>query len=105
MSKLLSTVQKGGELVRNYIERFHNLSLLCPAGMPLSMLIQTCRPNFCDKVEVRMGAVKAHTWKELVEQAGIADKLAKKFESPLPKAGGESTTKAMTLLNLLIHQH
>ena len=33
-----------------------------------------------DQVEVRMGAVKAHTWKELVEQAKIAEKSAKKFE-------------------------
>ena len=30
MDKLLSTVQKGGESVRKYIERFHNLSLMCP---------------------------------------------------------------------------
>ena len=28
-----------------------------------------------------MEAVKAHTWKELVEQAEIAEKSAKKFES------------------------
>jgi len=27
-----------------------------------------------------MGAVKAHTWKELVEQAEIAEKSAKKFK-------------------------
>jgi len=50
-----------------------------------------------------MGAVKAHTWKELIEQAEIAEKSAKKFETP--KAGGESTAKVMTRLNLLIHQH
>jgi len=40
--------------------------------MPLPMLLQTCKHNFLDQVEVRMGAVKAHTWKELVEQAEIA---------------------------------
>ena len=39
MDKLLSTVQKGGEFVRKYIERFHNLSLMCHAGMPLPMLL------------------------------------------------------------------
>jgi len=39
IDKLLSTVQKGGELAREYIERFHNLSLMCPAGMPLPMLL------------------------------------------------------------------
>ena len=32
-----------------------------------------------------MGAVKAHTWKELVEQTEIAEKSAKKFESSIPK--------------------
>jgi len=82
MDKLLSTVRKGEESVRDYIERF----LLCPAGMPLPMLLQTCRHNFSDKVQVRMGAVKAHTWKELVEQAEIAEKLAKKFEPSVPKS-------------------
>jgi len=38
MDKLLSTVQKKGESVHDYIERFRNLSLMCPAGMPLPML-------------------------------------------------------------------
>jgi len=32
-----------------------------------------------------MGAVKAHTWKELVEQAEIAEKSAKKFKPSTPK--------------------
>ena len=81
----LSTVQKKGESVRDYIERFRNLSLMCPAGMPLPMLLQTCRHNFLDQVEVRVGAVKAHTWKELVEQAEIAEKSAKKFEPSTPR--------------------
>jgi len=31
------------------------------------------------------GAVKAHTWKELVEQAEIAEKSAKKFEPSTPR--------------------
>ena len=84
---LLSAVQKGEETVRDYIEGFHNLSLMCPAGMPLPMLLQTCRYNFLDKVEVRMGAVKAHTWKELIEQTEIAEKSAKKFETPKSKWG------------------
>ena len=80
MDKLLSTVQKKRESVCDYIERFRNLSLTCSAGMPLLMLLQTCRHNFLDQVEIRMGAVKAHIWKELVEQAEIAEKSAKKFE-------------------------
>ena len=61
MGKLLSAVQEGGEFVRDCIERFYNLSLMCPAGMSLPMLFQTCKHNFLDQVEVRMGAVKAHT--------------------------------------------
>ena len=67
MDNLLSTVKKDRESVMDYIERFLNFSLLYPAGMPLLMLIQTCRHYFLNKVKVRMGAVKAHTWKELVE--------------------------------------
>jgi len=51
-----------------------------------------------------MGAVKAHIWKKLVEQAEIAEKSAKNLSPPLSKVGGESTTKAMTRLNLSIHQ-
>jgi len=61
MDKLFSGVQKEGESVREYIERFHNLSLMCPAGMLLHMLLQTCRHNFLDRIEARMGAIKAHT--------------------------------------------
>ena len=49
------------------------------------MLLQTCRHNFLDQVEIRMGTVKAHTWKELVEQAEIAEKSAKKFEPSTSK--------------------
>jgi len=40
-----------------------------------------------------MGAVKAHTWKELVEQAEIAKKSAKKFELSVPKNKWEVNTK------------
>jgi len=49
------------------------------------MLLQTYRHNFLDQVEIRMGAVKAHTWKELVKQAEIAEKSAKKFKPSIPK--------------------
>ena len=58
---------------------------MCPAGMPLPILLQTCRHNFLDQVEIHMGAVKAHNWKELVEQAEIAEKSAKKFKPSTPK--------------------
>ena len=40
-----------------------------------------------------MGAVKAHTWKELVEQAEIAKESAKKFEPSVPKSKWEVNTK------------
>jgi len=84
MDKFLSTVQRKGEYV-DYIERYRNLSLMCPARMPLPMLLQKCRHNFLDQVEIRMRAVTAHTCKELVEQVEIVEKLAKKFESSTPK--------------------
>ena len=58
---------------------------MCPVGMPLPMLLQTCRHNFLDQVELRMGAVKAHIWKELVEKAKITKKSDKKFEPSMPK--------------------
>jgi len=60
---------------------------MCPADMPLPMLLQTCRHNFSDKVKVRIGALKAHTWKELIEQAEIAEKSAKKFETSKSRWG------------------
>ena len=71
--------------MQEYIEKFNNLSLMCPTGMSLPMLLQTCRHNFINRVKVRMGAVKAHTWKNLVEQAEIVEKSAKKFEPSVPK--------------------
>ena len=57
------------------------------------MLLQTCMHNFLDQVEIRMGAVKAHTWKELVEQAEIAEKSAKKFEPSTPKGKWDMNNK------------
>jgi len=66
---------------------------MCPAGMPLPMLLQTCRYNFLDQVEIRMGAVKAHTWEELVVQAEIAEKSAKKFEPSIPKGKWDMNNK------------
>ena len=34
MDKILSTMQRKSESVHDYSERFRNLSLMCPAGMP-----------------------------------------------------------------------
>jgi len=67
------------------LQRFRNLSLMCTAGMSLPMLLQECQHNFLDRVEVRMGTVKAKTWKEFVEQAEIAEKSTKEFEPLVPK--------------------
>jgi len=100
MDKLLSMVQKGGESVREYTKRFCHFSFIYLAGMPLPILLQMCRHNFFDKVEVHMGAVKARTWKELVEQSKITKKLAKKFEPSVPKNKWGSTTKGVIPLNL-----
>ena len=58
LSKLLSTVQRKRESVRDYIERFRNLSLMFPAGIPLPMLLQTCRHNFLNQVEIHIGQSK-----------------------------------------------
>ena len=66
-----------------------------PAGMLSPMLLQTCQYNFLDRVKVRMGAIKAHTWKELVEQAEIAEKSVKKFEPSGPRISGGPTTQSM----------
>ena len=57
------------------------------------MLVQICQHNFLDKVKICIGAVKAHTWKELIEEAEIADKLAKKFEPSVPKNKSGVNTK------------
>jgi len=100
IDRFLSAVQKGGESLRYYIERFHKLSLLYPVGMPLPMLLQACRHNFLDKVKIRMGGVKAHTWKELVRQAKIAEKSTKKFESSTFR--WRANNKGHARLNLLI---
>ena len=37
IGKLLDTKQKPNEPIKDYIERFCNISLLCPTGMPLNM--------------------------------------------------------------------
>jgi len=54
------------------------------------MLLQTSQHNLLDRIEVRIGAVEAHTWKELVEQAEIAENSAKKFEPSVPQKQVES---------------
>src|ERR1700734_3077314 len=73
------------ESVKYFIERFRNLSLLCPTGMPISMLLQTCRHNLLNRVESRIGAVKAHTWKDMVEHAEQAEMSANRYDPPTPK--------------------
>jgi len=40
-----------------------------------------------------MGAIEAHTWKEFVQQAEIAEKSAKKFEPFMPMGKWEINNK------------
>jgi hypothetical protein len=85
LNKLLEAKQKSQEPVKDFIKRFRNLSLLFPVGMPLSMLLQKCRHNFQNKVEDRMVAVKAHTWKDLVEHVETTESSVNKRDPPTPK--------------------
>jgi len=85
LEKLFSTVQKGGESVRDNIEKFHNIFSYVPYRHAFAHVTPTCKRNFLDKIKVRMEVVKAHTWKEHVEQAKIAEKWAKNFEPSMPK--------------------
>ena len=85
MGKLLEAKQTEKEPIKDFIERFCNLSLLFPLGMPLSMLLQTCMHNFLHRIENLMGSVKAYSWKKLIEQAEIAEKLANREEPAIPK--------------------
>ena len=62
--------------------------------MPLLMLLQTCRHNFLDKVKIRIRAVKAHTWKELIEQAETTEKSAKILNPQYPRTNWGSTPRA-----------
>ena len=57
-----------------------------PSRDAVTHALTDVQAQFLDQVEVRMGVVKAHTWKELVKQAEIAEKSAKKFEPSTPKS-------------------
>ena len=81
--------------MREYIKRFLNLSLICPTGMPLPMLLHTYRHNFLDKVKIRMGAVKAHVWKDLVKQAEITKNRLRSLNPPYPRKNGGSTPRGV----------
>lgn len=61
--------------MKDFIKRFKNLSLGCPEEMPLSILLQTCKYNLRAEIEIYMGPVRAHTWKELQEQSEVIEKL------------------------------
>jgi len=47
-----------------------------------------------------MGAIKAHKWKELVEQAEIAEKSAKSLSPQCPRTSGGSATRSVMQSNL-----
>lgn len=67
MPILIEEKQKKGKSMKDFVERFKNFSLGCPKGMPLSMLLQSCRYNLCVDIETNAGMLHAHTWKELQE--------------------------------------
>lgn len=51
MSTLIEEKQRTREAVNNFVERFRNLSLRCPEGMPLSILLHTYIHNLGAKIE------------------------------------------------------
>lgn len=57
MPMLIEEKQRKEEAVKDFVERFRNLSLRCPERMPLSMLLQTCRHNLHTEIESNMGAI------------------------------------------------
>lgn len=79
MPTLIEEKQRKGEAVKDFIERLRNLFLRCPEGMPLSMLLQTCRCNLHAKIKSNMGVVRAHTGKKLQEQVKIIEKTISRF--------------------------
>jgi len=93
-------VQKGGESVWEYIERFHNLSLMCPEGLPLPMLLQICRHNFLDIVEVRKELSKSIPGKSLSRKQRKLRNQLKNLCPQCPRTSGESTIKGVMHPNL-----
>src|SRR3954463_2512234 len=93
MHTLLLTKQKGGELVKNFIERFRNSPWEARSGMTPETLVETCRHNFLTPILVQMGVVECKTWKQLQEHGQTAQKLvalvkAEEKNNRMPRGGG-----------------
>src|SRR4051812_755332 len=55
----LLTKQKEGELVKDFIEQFRELSMRSRSGMTPETLVETCRHNFLTPILVQMGLSSA----------------------------------------------
>src|SRR5436190_496775 len=64
MHTLLLTKQKEGELVKDFIERCHELAMRSRSGMTPETLVETCRHYFLTPILV---LVECKTWKQLQE--------------------------------------
>lgn len=76
---LIEEKHKKGKSLKDFVEKFKNLSFRCPKSMPLSMLLQICRHNLHENIETNIDIVHVHIWKELYEQAGIIEKSISKL--------------------------
>src|SRR3954463_1663040 len=93
MHTLLLTKQKGGELVKDFIERFRELAMRSRSGMPPETLVETCRHNYLTPILVQMGVVEGKTWKQLHEHGQTAQELvalvkAEKKNKRMPRGCG-----------------
>src|SRR3954470_11491011 len=93
MHTLLLTKQKEGELVKDFIECFRELSMRSRSGMTPETLVETCRHNFLTPLLVQMGVVKCKTWKQLQQHGQTAQELvalvrAEEKNNRTPRGGG-----------------
>lgn len=68
MPSLLATNQGEGKIVRDFIERFLELSIRCPHGMTQEILVETCRHNLLIDVLVNKGLIESKSWRDLFKQ-------------------------------------
>ena len=93
MHTLLLIKQKEGELVKDFIERFWELTMRSRSGMTPETLVETCRHNFHTLILVQMGVVECKTWKQLQEHGQTAQELvalvrAEEKNNRTPRGGG-----------------
>src|SRR4051812_27433797 len=93
MHTLFLTKQKEGELVKDFIERFRELTMRSRSGMTPETLVETNRHNFLTPILVQMGVVECMTWKQLQERSQTAEELvalvkAEEKNNKMPTGGG-----------------